>query len=63
MNLFSDATGKKELMMGENQDHFYVTLFSDSYMKAYPNNSIAAFTVQLAHDVVLSGKEAWEVAL
>ena len=49
--------------MGENQDNFYVTLFSNSSMKAYPNNSIAAFTVQLAHEIVLSVKDAWEVAV
>jgi len=50
-------------MMGENQDNFYVTLFSNSSMKAYPNNLIVAFAVQLAHEIVLSGKDAWEVAL
>ena len=49
--------------MGENQDHFYVTLFSNSSMKAYPNNSISAFRVQPAHEIVLSRKVAWEVAL
>ena len=50
-------------MMGENEDNFYVTLFSNSSMKAYPNNSISAFRVQPAHEIVLSRKVAWEVAL
>ena len=50
-------------MMGENQDNFYVTLFINSSMKVYLNNSVAAFTFQLAHEIVLSGKDAWEVVL
>ena len=32
-------------------------------MKAYPNNSIVAFTVQLTHEILLSGKDVREVAL
>jgi hypothetical protein len=49
--------------MGENQDSSYLTLFSNSSMKAYPNNWIAAFTFKLAHEIVISGKDVWEVAL
>jgi hypothetical protein len=55
---FKSVSGKRGLMMGENQDNFYVTLFSNSSMRACPNNPIAAFTVQLAHEIVLSGKDA-----
>ena len=40
-----------------------MTLVSNSSMKAYPINSIAAFTVDLAHEIMLSGKDRWEVAL
>jgi len=36
--------------MFENLNSFYVTLFSNSSMKAYPNNTIAAFAIQMAHD-------------
>jgi hypothetical protein len=31
-------------------------------MKAYPNNTISSFTVQLAHEIDLPG-DSWEVAL
>ena len=31
-------------------------------MNAYPNNTIAAFTVQLAHEIDL-GTDRWEVGL
>jgi len=41
---------------------FYVTLFSNSSLKAYPNNTISSFTVQLAHEIDLA-VDSWEVAL
>jgi len=41
---------------------FYVTLFSNSTMKAYPDNTISAFTVQMTHEIHLD-TESWEVAL
>ena len=40
----------------------YVTLFSNSCMKACPENTIFEFTMQLAHEIVL-GKDSCEVAL
>jgi len=40
---------------------FYVTLFSNSSMKAYPDITIS-FTVQLAHEIDLAGA-GWEVAI
>ena len=49
--------------MGETHKSFYMTLFSNSSMKAYPNNSITAFTVQLGHEILLSGNDVWEVAI
>ena len=47
--------------MGSYPDSFYVTLISNSYTKAYPNSTIDAFTVQLAHEINL-GTDRWEVA-
>ena len=41
---------------------FYVTLFSNSYMKYHPDNTISAFTVQLAHEIDLTDASC-EVAL
>ena len=37
------------------------SLFSNSSMKAYPDNTISAFTVQLAHEIYL-GTASWEMA-
>lgn len=39
-----------------------MTLFSNSSKKAYQNNTIAAFAVELAHEVDLS-TDRWEVEL
>jgi hypothetical protein len=39
----------------------FVTLFSDATMKAYPVNTILAFTVQIAHEIYLAS-DSWEVA-
>ena len=41
---------------------FYGILFSNSSMKAYPDNTISSFTVQLAHEIGLAG-DSWEVEL
>ena len=48
--------------MGGNPNSFYDTLFSNSSMNVYMNNTIAAFMVQLAHGIDL-GTDKWEVAL
>jgi len=48
--------------MGEIPNSFYDTLFSNSSMKAYPNNTIATFAVQLAHEIDLV-VDRWEVTL
>jgi hypothetical protein len=48
--------------MGANPSSFYVTLFSNSSMKAYPNNTIAAFTVELAHEIDLA-VDKWKVVV
>ena len=42
--------------------NFYVTLFSNSCMKAYPNQTISSFTVQIAYEIDLTG-DSWEVEL
>jgi len=38
---------------GFESNSFYVTELINFSMKAYPNNTIAAFTVQLAHEIDL----------
>ena len=40
---------------------FYVTLFRNASMKAYPDNKISSFTVQLPNEMDLAG-DSWEVA-
>ena len=41
---------------------FYVTLFSNSSIKAYPDYTISAFTVQLAHEIDLD-TDSWKMVL
>ena len=53
---------KKTWIMNGNPNSLYVTLFSNTSMKVYPDNYIGAFTVQLAHMVDL-GTDKWEVGL
>ena len=48
--------------MGSIPDSFYVTLSSNSSMKAHAANMISSFTVQLAHEIDLAG-DSWKVAL
>ena len=48
--------------MDSNPDSFNDTLISNSSTKAYLNRTIGAFTVQLAHEIVL-GTDRWEVAV
>ena len=48
--------------MGSNSDSFYVTLFSNSSTKVIPDNTIASFIVQLAHEIDLR-TDRWEVAI
>ena len=48
--------------MRSNPDSLYVTLFSNSSMKAYSNNMIATFAVKLAHETDL-GTDRWEMAI
>jgi hypothetical protein len=42
-------------------DQFYVTLFSNASQNLYPENTIGAFTVELARPIDLNGN--WEVGL
>jgi hypothetical protein len=46
-----------------DRDHFYITLFSNASQHLYPDNKIAAFTIQLAQPVILDPSEIWEVGL
>jgi hypothetical protein len=42
-------------------NHFYITLFSNASPETCPNNTLAVFTVQLAHRIDLGSKGSWEV--
>ena len=44
-----------------DRDHFYIALFSNASQEVYPDNKIAAFTIQLAKPVKLDPCEIWEV--
>jgi len=46
-----------------DRDHFYITLFSNASQHIYPDNKIAAFTIQLAQPIILDPSEIWEVGL
>jgi len=46
------------------RDHFYITLFSNAYQLIYPENKIAAFTIQLAQPIIIIiPSYIWEVGL
>jgi len=46
-----------------DRDNFYITLFSNACQYIYPDNKIAAFTIQLAQPITLDPSEIWEVGL
>ena len=46
-----------------DRGHFYITLFSNASQHIYPENKIAAFTIQLAQPIILDPSEIWEVGL
>jgi len=43
--------------------HFYVTLLSNTLKNLYPDNTIAAFTAELARPVELSYSDNWDVGI
>ena len=43
--------------------HFYVTLLSNTSKSRYPDNTIAAFTAELARPVKLGYSDNWEVGV
>jgi len=43
--------------------HFYVTLFSNTSKTLYPDNTIAAFTAELAQPIELGYSDNWEVGI
>jgi len=47
----------------EYHNHFYITLFSNASQKAYPKNTLAEFTIQLAQRIDLDSTDNWEVGL
>jgi len=47
----------------EYRNHFYITLFSNASQKAYPKNTLAEFTIQLAQRIDLGSTDNWEVGL
>jgi hypothetical protein len=49
--------------MNCNQQQFLVTLFSNASQKLFLDNTIAAFTVQLAQPIELGSNDRWEVGL
>jgi hypothetical protein len=50
-------------MYPEGRNHFYLVLFSNGSQTLYPENSVAAFTAELARPVTLPPNERWEVGL
>jgi len=44
-------------------DQFYVTQLSNASQDLYPDNTIGAFTVELARPIHLGPKSNWEVGL
>jgi len=46
-----------------DRDHFYITMFSNDSQHIYPDNKIAAFTIQLTQPIILDPSENWEVGL
>jgi hypothetical protein len=46
-----------------DRDHFFITLFSNASQHLYPDNKIAALTIQLAQPIILDPSEIWEVGL
>lgn len=50
-------------MYTEDRNHFYVVLFSNGSQALYPDNTVAAFTAELARPITLPPNEKWEVGL
>jgi len=46
-----------------DRDHFYITLLSNASQHIYPDNKIAAFTIQLAQPIMLDPSQILEVRL
>ena len=50
-------------MNAVSSNHFYVTLFSNSWSEIYKDHKIFAFTIKLAQPIELNYAEKWEVAI
>ena len=49
--------------MYSDNHHFYVTLFSNASQTLYPDNTLGAFTVELAQAIEFDPNDKWEVGL
>jgi hypothetical protein len=49
--------------MNCDQQHFYVTLFSNASQSVFADNTIAAFTIHFAQPIELGSNDRWEVGL
>ena len=49
--------------MASLPNHFYVTLFSNASLILFSDNTVAAFTVKLAHPVDLGSTDNWDVGV
>jgi len=55
--------GRRRQMSNIDPTHFYVTLLSNTSKSLYPDNTIAAFTAELARPVELGYSDNWEVGV
>jgi hypothetical protein len=49
--------------MQQQQQNFYVTLFSNASRKLYADNMLAAFTAHLAQPIIFDPNDRWEVGI
>ena len=49
--------------MDIQRNQFYVTLFSNDSKEVFPDNSLMAFTIHLAHPINLGSATNWELGL
>ena len=49
--------------MDIHRNQFYVTLFSNASKEMFPDNSLTAFSIHLAHPINIGSASDWEVGL
>jgi hypothetical protein len=62
-NSWFPAKAKKNMALGNEQTHFYITLLSNASQKLYPSNTLSSFTLYLARPVDLGSNSRWEVGV